>query len=361
MILEAKYLPRTAQITSKAGPEWLVAILPSCLIMDILSRLPTKTLFICKTWNNLISDKYFTQLQLTNAPPAILIKTIRRCGESRQLHLAHITGGNTKARFGVEKMKFNKNGEALELHLATLVLLCQPILERFSPARDEYVDDLDFVFNIGNEQAPDGYGDDLDYAFNIGNEQAPEGYGVDDLDYAFNFGNEQFGEIPSPSVLVSKGKKKSMGLMKVGVLRGCLCMSLSSAQKISEIWIMKEYGNKESWTKLLVIGTICLSKIRYNSCEPIFAFDSDNILMLCDNSVLACYNVKTKRFRDAKISQTNGKFHIISHTPCFTSLEHIAEDEAVEISRLSQFRKTKCPDLGELVDWRKETTWYFLS
>ncbi|XP_048234765.1 F-box protein CPR1 isoform X1 [Ricinus communis] len=152
-----------------------------------------------------------------------------------------------------------------------------------------------------------------------------------------------------------------MGLMKVGVLRGCLCMSLSSAQKISEIWIMKEYGNKESWTKLLVIGTICLSKIRYNSCEPIFAFDSDNILMLCDNSVLACYNVKTKRFRDAKISQTNGKFHIISHTPCFTSLEHIAEDEAVEISRLSQFRKTKCPDLGELVDWRKETTWYFLS
>jgi hypothetical protein len=37
-----------------------------------------------------------------------------------------------------------------------------------------------------------------------------------------------------------------------GVLRDCLCI-LAHSDTSSDVWLMKEYGNKDSWTKLLCV------------------------------------------------------------------------------------------------------------
>ena len=43
--------------------------------------------------------------------------------------------------------------------------------------------------------------------------------------------------------------------VSLGVLRDCLCI-FSHSDKFSDVWIMKEYGNINSWTKLLRVPYI---------------------------------------------------------------------------------------------------------
>ncbi|GFY82461.1 hypothetical protein Acr_02g0007010 [Actinidia rufa] len=63
----------------------------------------------------------------------------------------------------------------------------------------------------------------------------------------FDLGEETYREIPQPDY-----GKKVFGL-SVRALRGCLCAVCDFAFTIAEFWVMKEYGVKESWTKLVTI------------------------------------------------------------------------------------------------------------
>ncbi|CAK8541118.1 unnamed protein product [Lathyrus sativus] len=57
----------------------------------------------------------------------------------------------------------------------------------------------------------------------------------------------------------------------LGTLKGCLSLLISMMDKFSEVWIMKEFGNEKSWTKLLSIpymktwGRFRYSKVLYIS------------------------------------------------------------------------------------------------
>jgi len=94
-----------------ASSECLMNKLPSCLIMDILSRLPIKTILncrcVCKTWLHFISDSFFAKLHLERSPTSLLLKTISNNPESRNLQLVQITGKPLGLRFRVvEEIKF---------------------------------------------------------------------------------------------------------------------------------------------------------------------------------------------------------------------------------------------------------------
>ncbi|KAK1567325.1 hypothetical protein Q3G72_010888 [Acer saccharum] len=56
-----------------------MAELPLPILIDILSRLPVKTILqckcVCRTWFNLLSDPYFAQMCLARAPVSILLLT----------------------------------------------------------------------------------------------------------------------------------------------------------------------------------------------------------------------------------------------------------------------------------------------
>jgi hypothetical protein len=49
----------------------------------------------------------------------------------------------------------------------------------------------------------------------------------------------------------------------LGMLRDCLCIFHSSNGWFFDVWIMKEYGNKESWTKLYRLPRV-KSRVLYN-------------------------------------------------------------------------------------------------
>ncbi|KAI7752601.1 hypothetical protein M8C21_021820 [Ambrosia artemisiifolia] len=51
-------------------------VLPENLILDVLSRLPVKTITqckcVCKKWRHLVSDPYFVDLHLSRSPPCLM-------------------------------------------------------------------------------------------------------------------------------------------------------------------------------------------------------------------------------------------------------------------------------------------------
>ncbi|KAG5254949.1 F-box associated domain, type [Salix suchowensis] len=65
----------------------IVTKLSEDLMIDILSRLPVKTILsfmcVCKTWLRLISDKDFATHHLSRSPPGILIKALPEGGISK--------------------------------------------------------------------------------------------------------------------------------------------------------------------------------------------------------------------------------------------------------------------------------------
>ncbi|KAL7218790.1 hypothetical protein ACSBR2_011954 [Camellia fascicularis] len=68
--------------------------LPSQIILEILERLPIKTLFLCqlvsKHWLSLISDPHFVNLHLSRSPVSLLLKPFYCNRGSNQLHLVDL-------------------------------------------------------------------------------------------------------------------------------------------------------------------------------------------------------------------------------------------------------------------------------
>ncbi|KAI8002254.1 F-box protein CPR1 [Camellia lanceoleosa] len=71
---------------------------------------------------------------------------------------------------------------------------------------------------------------------------------------------ENFGDVPSPV-------DEFVLFEELSVLRGCLCILVSRCDGCKEVWVMKEYGVKDSWTKFTInhgcfplCKALCLSK-----------------------------------------------------------------------------------------------------
>ncbi|KAK1378381.1 hypothetical protein POM88_025125 [Heracleum sosnowskyi] len=79
----------------------------------------------------------------------------------------------------------------------------------------------------------------------------------------------------------------------LGILDGCLsiCRNTSSMTiNDFEFWVMNEYGVAESWTKILVIPKVWEQN---TLSEPVRFWKYGEIVVLCDNYDVICYNPST--------------------------------------------------------------------
>ncbi|KAL2924718.1 F-box protein CPR1 [Bienertia sinuspersici] len=67
----------------------------------------------------------------------------------------------------------------------------------------------------------------------------------------FNLENEQWGfDVPLPDFDVDHPCFDY--LVNLGVVDGCLCLSIDNRDVTFDVWIMKEYGVQKSWTKIII-------------------------------------------------------------------------------------------------------------
>ncbi|XP_040375098.1 uncharacterized protein LOC112199406 isoform X1 [Rosa chinensis] len=147
----------------------------------------------------------------------------------------------------------------------------------------------------------------------------------DEFMHSFNFETEKFETIPPPSHLALKE------WLTLGVLEGCLllCVFDDDSSKF-EMWIMRDYGVQDSWTKIFVIENLYLRRYQPEEYGPIMFLSNGEILMSYGVGAVVCYNPETKSFRKTSIAPTESEFVAVAYSPSFVSLYDIAKGEEVE-------------------------------
>ncbi|CAL5336319.1 unnamed protein product [Camellia sinensis] len=95
-----------------------------------------------------------------------------------------------------------------------------------------------------------------------------------------------------------------------------------------DIWLMKDYGIKESWSKELVIENGIGRRGNLDCYEPIMILKSGEILMLVNKDALKMYNPKLGKFK--KLNTYYGiksEFNATAHVPSSVSLRDVTKRE----------------------------------
>ncbi|GAU20087.1 hypothetical protein TSUD_381790 [Trifolium subterraneum] len=97
----------------------------------------------------------------------------------------------------------------------------------------------------------------------------------------------------------------------LGVLRDCLS-TVARSDTFSDVWLMKEYGNKESWTKLFRIPHSCIEDLEFlDYLKPLYLSEDDQVLLDCRymgrtrHAELAIYNSRDNTFKTTEIQNIN--------------------------------------------------------
>ncbi|CAO2841333.1 unnamed protein product [Amaranthus hypochondriacus] len=114
----------------------------------------------------------------------------------------------------------------------------------------------------------------------------------------FNLCSEQWTDLlPLPDY--KENTRKCEDVKDLGVLGGCLCFVVRPYEfNTVNVWIMKEYGVKKSWSKLFslsemdVIGPLCSSPIAYSTGGEEVMVRNER-----DSSGLIWFNFKDKTFK----------------------------------------------------------------
>ncbi|KAM3289145.1 F-box/kelch-repeat protein [Capsicum chacoense] len=116
----------------------------------------------------------------------------------------------------------------------------------------------------------------------------------------FVLSDEEFVEVPAPSCL----DKSKFVFDKLVVLKGCLCMIDNPEGSRINVWMMKEYGVEESWTKFCVDGIDF-----YDILKPLcFIRDDDEVVVNVDGEKLMVYNVQEENSRDLEVDGIPDRF-----------------------------------------------------
>lgn len=119
-------------------------------------------------------------------------------------------------------------------------------------------------------------------------------------------------------------------IMNIGLLGGCLCVTDNSQHY--DIWVMKEFGIQESWTKEFTIDPVTLHKSLEGPFRPLQMLRNGKMLILWNRDNLVCYDPKMKEFVFFEFYGVRSLGKIVLFTPSFVPLKEalIVDDLIVE-------------------------------
>ncbi|KAL1560701.1 F-box/kelch-repeat protein-like protein [Salvia divinorum] len=119
---------------------------------------------------------------------------------------------------------------------------------------------------------------------------------------AFEMDNEVFGEVMLPDVLASEDVTSMCLFASEGSL-ALVKYSVDFEGKACDVWIMKEYGVRASWTKLYRIDLV-------EGFERVVGFKYGEALLALKGQELVAYNPESMRSRNLGIYGTPRSFYI---------------------------------------------------
>lgn len=157
---------------------------------------------------------------------------------------------------------------------------------------------------------------------------------------SFDLGDEQFRQFPGPPTR-EYDKCRPINSISVGVSGGFLYLCDGFLEPNLDIWIMKKYGVKESWTKEFVIVNSVVSKLQrlYGSLQILNyrenmnkeATEGTELQMLFGSEALLAYNVRSKSIRRPKVFDVQTNYQAIPYIPSLVSIKKAAMNESSQM------------------------------
>ncbi|KAL9230471.1 hypothetical protein vseg_005817 [Gypsophila vaccaria] len=132
----------------------------------------------------------------------------------------------------------------------------------------------------------------------------------------FDLTEEKFYEVPAPSLI----EGDSFVFKRLVVLGGCLSIFPSCPNKETDIWMMREYGVKQSWTKFSIVD----DQKAVSEFRPIVFMEGQReVVMLKDEETVAqkmvMYDLDSSTFKDITIHGIDDHYFVGSFTETLVS------------------------------------------
>ncbi|XP_076917578.1 F-box protein CPR1-like [Bidens hawaiensis] len=112
---------------------------------------------------------------------------------------------------------------------------------------------------------------------------------MDFLIYAFDLASQSFHTVPQPQY------PNSYRAIDLGILEGSLCVVCTDEKNSVDVWVMREYGIKKSWSKLVVLTLANSMSWPYPFVKPIMYLKNGKELLLeVDDQWLEVYDIAAK-------------------------------------------------------------------
>ncbi|XP_059645948.1 F-box protein CPR1-like [Cornus florida] len=147
---------------------------------------------------------------------------------------------------------------------------------------------------------------------------------------AFDLGVEEYRLVPQPDYLDKDFH------MNVGVLGGCLYVMCNYVGERVDIWVMKEYGVKESWTKLFSVEQPSVVNL-FDFVKPLaFSMNGEEILLDQDGVRLLWFDLKRKTLKNVRIQ---GVPSLFEPEMCLGSLVPLQGDDGEKQQAQKKMKK----------------------
>ncbi|KAE9444918.1 hypothetical protein C3L33_23185, partial [Rhododendron williamsianum] len=156
---------------------------------------------------------------------------------------------------------------------------------------------------------------------------------------AFDIEKESFQGFSTVPGLCRGSYCKSLGL-----LEGRLCVCDNSSDSDLVIWVMKEYGVSESWTKEIVIRKESdLACLLYDVVTPIKVWRNGDILMIWRDDFLYSYSPQSNTLEEVVVPRDSARivdrhitYEMMLHVASFCSLKDLTTEEVHVLKGMSK-------------------------
>ncbi|CAK9156390.1 unnamed protein product [Ilex paraguariensis] len=367
--------------------------LPQDTIVDILSRLPTKSIIhcrsVCRTWRNLILDPGFAGLHLSRSPTSLLIHQLHT--QSNVFKLIELEDEHDHHGLCSDPvMKFDLGACLPNVQIISVgsvngfVCLCQynpdETIYIFNPTMREYVTlpkteyirrspmviDYGFGFSpvsghykvVQFCQQPITDTGLLPYSYKIEGKIYTLGTGrwrnIESVPFSslgdggvyfngflhwvsgefgspasiccFDVEKEVFRTVSSPPQITPQWK------ISLGLVGGCLSVCDNTSKSELVIWVMKEYGVNDSWTKKIVIRmNPDIAWLSYQAVHAIKMWKDGDIFMFFYDDVLFSYSPQRKTLEKHDFpkdyARIDKNIEVMLHVESFRSLREFSKEK----------------------------------
>ncbi|XP_026420429.1 F-box protein CPR1-like [Papaver somniferum] len=153
---------------------------------------------------------------------------------------------------------------------------------------------------------------------------------IPDVIVSFGICEDRFQDLALPAAVENEGVVKKQLL---GALDGCLCLFLQQPGRRVDMWVMREYGVKESWSILYTTNNQLLVHYPFRINSLVHSFENGEILLANYDHSFILYNPRHDKAKKVTIPGIYGSCIAESYVTSLFSLNsrtYVGQDDRIQ-------------------------------